>query len=119
MVFILGANFIETRFVKKALESFYGIGPNVSKRIMGRFHIHKRATVGELDNQQLLDLNSHLSNMKIENDLRRSIVDNIKRLRDMGTYRGRRHAMGLPVRGQRTRTQISTARKLNQTERRG
>lgn len=44
--------------------------------------------------------------MKIENDLRKEMQDNIKRLRDMGSYRGRRHAMGLPVRGQRTRTQV-------------
>ena len=57
--------------------------------------------------------------MKIENDLRRELVDNIKRLRDMGTYRGRRHAMGLPVRGQRTRTQTATAQKMNRVERLG
>ena len=44
--------------------------------------------------------------MKIENDLRREVQENIRRLKDMGTYRGRRHAMGLPVRGQRTRTQV-------------
>ncbi len=57
--------------------------------------------------------------MTIENDARKLVQDNIKRLRDMGTLRGRRHAMGLPVRGQNTRTQILTARKLNQVERRG
>ncbi len=57
--------------------------------------------------------------MTIENDARKLVQDNIKRLRDMGTFRGRRHAMGLPVRGQNTRTQIITARKLNQVERRG
>jgi hypothetical protein len=44
--------------------------------------------------------------MKIETDLRRKVKDDIQRLRDMGTYRGRRHAMGLPVRGQRTRSQV-------------
>jgi small subunit ribosomal protein S13 len=44
--------------------------------------------------------------MKIENDLRRQILDDIKRLRDTGTYRGRRHALGLPVRGQNTRSQV-------------
>ncbi len=44
--------------------------------------------------------------MVIENDLRRRVIKNINRLRDMGSYRGRRHAMGLPVRGQRTRTQV-------------
>lgn len=75
--------------------------------------------------------------MKIENDLRREIKDNISRLRDMGSYRGRRHAMNLPVRGQRTRSQVSalrlgllygadltfdqnmTSRKLNKVDRKG
>ncbi|OJD35127.1 mitochondrial 37s ribosomal protein sws2 [Diplodia corticola] len=119
MVFILGLSFAEGHMVKKALQSFYGIGPSVSKQIMGRFLIHQRAKVGELEDQQVLGLNAHLSTLKIENDLRRSLVDNIQRLRDMGTYRGRRHAMNLPVRGQRTRSQISTARRLNKIERKG
>ena len=57
--------------------------------------------------------------MTIENDLRRIIRANIRRLRDMGSYRGRRHAMGLPVRGQRTRTQTENAFKLNKIERHG
>jgi small subunit ribosomal protein S13 len=48
-----------------------------------------------------------LSEMKIENDLRREVLNDIKRLKETGTYRGRRHALGLPVRGQRTRTQVS------------
>ncbi|CEL02704.1 Putative 40S ribosomal protein S13 [Aspergillus calidoustus] len=59
-----------------------------------------------------------LSDMKIENDLRRQVLDDIKRLRETGTTRGRRHALGLPVRGQRTRTQIKTAIKLNRVDRR-
>ncbi|KAI7288292.1 hypothetical protein KC352_g4417, partial [Hortaea werneckii] len=62
---------------------------------------------------------AELSTMTLENDLRRQLQENIKRLRDMGTYRGRRHAMSLPVRGQNTRSQIMTARKLNRVERRG
>lgn len=74
---------------------------------MARFHIQPWAKVGSLKSSTLLDLTAELSNMKIENDLRREIQDNIVRLKDMGTYRGRRHAMGLPVRGQRTRTQVS------------
>lgn len=80
--------------------------------------------------------------MTIENEARRKLQDNIRRLRDMGTYRGRRHAIGLPVRGQRTRTQVChspntqylfflgenpilrlrkalTAKKLNRVERHG
>ncbi|KAL1858474.1 hypothetical protein Plec18167_006996 [Paecilomyces lecythidis] len=85
---------------------------------MSRFFIHPTAKVGELANKQVLDLTAALSEMKIENDLRRQILDDIKRLRDTGTYRGRRHALGLPVRGQNTRNQIKTAIKLNRVERR-
>lgn len=55
--------------------------------------------------------------MTIEGDLVRKVRGDISRLRDMGSYRGRRHAMGLPVRGQRTRTQVLTARKLNKIDR--
>ncbi|KAF2740556.1 30S ribosomal protein-like protein S13 [Polyplosphaeria fusca] len=119
MVFIFGVNFPEATLVKRSLETFYGIGPKVSQGIMARFHIFPYAKVGSLKNQQVLDLTAELSEMKIENDLRRQVQDNIRRLKDMGTYRGRRHAMGLPVRGQRTRTQITTARKLNRIERGG
>jgi small subunit ribosomal protein S13 len=73
---------------------------------MARFHIHPAARVGSLRNQQVIDIASELSNMTIENELRRKISENIMRLKDIGAYRGRRHAMNLPVRGQRTRTQV-------------
>ncbi|KAI9851706.1 MAG: hypothetical protein M1838_003044 [Thelocarpon superellum] len=119
MVFILGVNFPEQRLVKASLESFYGVGPSLSQRLMARFHIHRTAHVGALANKQIQDLTAELSNMTIENDLRRKVRENIRRLRDMGSYRGKRHAMNLPVRGQRTRTQISTARRLNKIERKG
>ena len=74
---------------------------------MAKFHIHNTAKVSSLNDRQINDLAAELSTMTLENDLRRQLVDNIKRLRDMGTYRGRRHATSLPVRGQRTRTQVS------------
>ncbi|KAI4209695.1 MAG: hypothetical protein LQ351_007403 [Letrouitia transgressa] len=82
---------------------------------MAKLYIHPTAEVGSLADKQVLDLTAELSNMTIENDLRRQLQENIKRLRDMGTHRGRRHAMGLPVRGQRTRTQTATASKLNKS----
>lgn len=72
----------------------------------------------ELSPQQVLDLNAALDGMKIENELKRSVLQDIKRLRDTGTYRGRRHAMNLPVRGQNTRSQIKSAWRLNMVERR-
>jgi small subunit ribosomal protein S13 len=73
---------------------------------MSRFNIHPTCRVGELANKQVLDLTAVLSEMKIENDLRREVLNDIKRMKETGTYRGRRHALGLPVRGQRTRTQV-------------
>lgn len=73
---------------------------------MARFYIHPTARLGDLSAKQVLDLNAELSGMTIENDLKREMRENIKRLRDIGAYRGKRHALGLPVRGQRTRTQV-------------
>lgn len=73
---------------------------------MARHHIHPTAKIGELANRQVLSLTTALTHMKIENDLKRQVLNNIKRLKDSGTYRGRRHAINLPVRGQNTRTQV-------------
>lgn len=73
---------------------------------MARFHIHQRQRIGALGDGQINGLAADLSNMTIDNDLRRQVVGNIKRLRDMGSYRGKRHAMNLPVRGQNTRGQV-------------
>jgi len=88
-------------------------------RLLAQHHIHPFAKLGELPLPQLNSLVNSLSGLTIENDLRRKVRADIDRLREMGSYRGRRHAMSLPVRGQRTRTQIGTARKLNKVERRG
>ncbi|EER25301.1 hypothetical protein D8B26_007927 [Coccidioides posadasii str. Silveira] len=118
MVYILGVSFPERQLVSKSLLSFFGVGPSVCARLMARHNVHPTARIGDLANKQVLDITSALSNMKIENDLRREILDNIRRLKDTGTYRGRRHALNLPVRGQRTRTQTKTAIKLNAIERR-
>lgn len=77
------------------------------------------AKLGSLAPRTVTALTAELSTMTIDNEARRVVQDNIRRLRDMGSYRGRRHAMALPVRGQKTRNQIMTARKLNKVERRG
>ncbi|KAK1760693.1 putative mitochondrial 37s ribosomal protein sws2 protein [Echria macrotheca] len=119
MVFILGVNFGEHKLVRKALESFYALGPQTARRILAKYTIHPTAKIGSLPPKTVTALTAELSTMTIENDAKRVVRDNIARLRDMGTYRGRRHAMGLPVRGQRTRNQTESARRLNQIERRG
>ncbi|RPA87126.1 40S ribosomal protein s13 [Ascobolus immersus RN42] len=118
MVFLLGFSFPEYTLVTKALTSLYGIGQPTAARIMAKFSIHDTAKLSLLAQSKITALQNELNNMKIENDLRRKVVEDIKRLRDMKSYRGMRHAMSLPARGQRTRTQIKTARKLNRTERR-
>ncbi|KAK3904397.1 hypothetical protein C8A05DRAFT_31811 [Staphylotrichum tortipilum] len=119
MVFIFGVNFNEHKLVKKALESFYALGPQKSVRILAKYCIHPRAKVGTLAPKTVTALTAELSTMTIEGDARRIVQENIQRLRDMGTYRGRRHAMGLPVRGQRTRNQTESAKRLNRVDRRG
>ncbi|KAI5795207.1 hypothetical protein EDC01DRAFT_654503 [Geopyxis carbonaria] len=119
MVFILSTNIPENKIIKAALQTFYGIGPNVSARICAKLSIHETARVGSLTTAKVTDLTAELTKMDLENDLRRRLRDDLKRLRDIGSYRGRRHAQGLPVRGQITRSQISTARKLNKVERKG
>ncbi|PNS21510.1 37S ribosomal protein subunit sws2, mitochondrial [Sphaceloma murrayae] len=117
MVLLFGNNFPEWTLVKRALQSFYGVGPKVSEGLMARFHIHKRQRLGALGDGQINGLAADLSGMTIDNDLRRQMVGNIKRLRDMGSYRGKRHAMNLPVRGQNTRGQIKTAKLFNKIDR--
>lgn len=82
----------------------------ISKRVMAKFCIHETSTIGALSNEKILDLTAEMTGMKLESDLKREVRGNIIRLRDMGTYRGRRHAMGLPVRGQNTKSgQVSCA----------
>jgi small subunit ribosomal protein S13 len=94
-----------------ALETFFGIGPHVSAKILARNHLHPYATIGSLPSTVLTDLTNQLGEMKIESDLKREIKQNIKRLKDINSYRGRRHAMGLPVRGQNTRSQVCALRR--------
>ncbi|TVY58234.1 37S ribosomal protein subunit sws2, mitochondrial [Lachnellula cervina] len=119
MVFILGINFPENRLIKKSLQTFYGIGHQHSSRILAKYSLIPTQKVGSIPAKTIAALTAELSpdRMTIEMDLRRKMQENILRLRDMGSYRGRRHAMGLPVRGQRTRSQILTSRKLNRVDR--
>lgn len=108
----------QTNIPQKALESFYALGPSSSVRIMAKHSIHKLAKVGSLAPKTVTSLTAELSQMTLDSDAKKLMQDNIRRLRDIGSYRGRRHAMGMPVRGQRTRTQTATANKLNRVDRR-
>ncbi|KAK6343903.1 hypothetical protein TWF696_007557 [Orbilia brochopaga] len=117
MVFLHSMVIPETVSVMSGLQRFYGIGPNIAARICARVTIHRTALLGELSQKQLTSVQQELSKLTIENDLHRTVVENIRRLKEMGNYRGRRHALRLPVRGQNTKTQVNTAKKLNKVER--
>ncbi|KAJ2904824.1 hypothetical protein MKZ38_007016 [Zalerion maritima] len=112
-VMILGVGFHEHKLVKKALMKFYALGPTTAARMMAKYSIHETQRVGQLPAKIVTSLTGELSTMTLENDAKRVIQDNIARLKDMNSYRGRRHAMHLPVRGQRTRNQTETVRKFN------
>ena len=108
---IAGVNIPENKRIEIALTYIYGIGRPLSKRILEelKIDINKKASV--LTQKEVNDLKEFIEkNHKIEGDLRRQIMINIKRLKDVGAWRGLRHIKGLPVRGQRTKTNNRTIR---------
>jgi small subunit ribosomal protein S13 len=115
MVRILGINLSNKKKIFIALTSIYGIGIPRSKKILDQLNIDYNSKVSELTDSNISDLRNFLETdeFKLEGDLRRLINLNIKRLIDINSYRGRRHLKGLPVRGQRTRTNNRTSRKLS------
>lgn len=108
MARIAGVNLSNNKHVVIALTSIYGIGRSRSKQICDELKISNDIKLSELNDNQLDDLRDHVSNLVVEGDLRREVSMNIKRLMDLGCYRGYRHRRGLPVRGQRTRTNART-----------
>lgn len=97
--------------VEIALTYLYGIGLSTSKKILAATGVNPDTRVKDLTEEEISKLRTHIEqNYQIEGDLRRIEAMNIKRLCDIGTYRGRRHRLGLPVRGQRTRTNARTRR---------
>jgi small subunit ribosomal protein S13 len=92
-----------------SLQSIYGIGPKISKDICTKAEISPTKIADTLDDNDIKKIREVLdANYKVEGDLRREIQMNIKRLMDLGCYRGLRHRRGLPVRGQRTHTNART-----------
>ncbi|ORY32885.1 hypothetical protein BCR39DRAFT_522283 [Naematelia encephala] len=174
-MFLLGHNLPDTKLVRIALTSFYGISHHISSRLLARLQIHQTCLVNELTEPQITALSAYLSSpnttpappptplntptpppfslvassssssssspktikvlyeaqrwidkrpdplsdLKIETELRKELLANIAHLRQIGTYRGKRHAGGFPVRGQRTKTNGHTAGRLNKIDRRG
>ncbi len=88
----------------------YGIGPALSKKILGIANVSPDIRVKNLKDDEVGRIQTAINseNLKVEGDLRREVSMNIKRLIDIGTFRGSRHRKGLPVRGQRTKTNART-----------
>ena len=91
-----------------ALTYIYGIGPTLSKEILSKAGIDADIRVRDLSEDDVAKIRGVLADYKVEGDLRREESLNIKRLVEIGSYRGRRHRAGLPTRGQRTKTNART-----------
>jgi small subunit ribosomal protein S13 len=108
---IAGVDLPRDKRVEIGLRYIYGIGPTRAQEILQRTGVNPDTRVKDLTDAEVTTLREDLEkNYEVEGDLRRLEAMNIKRLMDIGTYRGRRHRMGLPVRGQRTRTNARTRR---------
>lgn len=116
MARITGVDLPRDKRVEIALTYIYGIGLSRSKEILEASGVNPDTRVKDLSDADVAALRGEIeSNYQVEGDLRRWEAMNIKRLIEIGTYRGRRHRMGLPVRGQRTRTNARTRRGRRQT----
>ncbi|MFQ3616558.1 MAG: 30S ribosomal protein S13 [Cyanobacteriota bacterium] len=111
MARIAGVDLPRDKRVEIGLTYIYGIGLTRSKSILAKTGVNPDTRVKDLSDSDVAALREAVeSDYEVEGDLRRLEALNIKRLMDIGTYRGRRHRMGLPVRGQRTRTNARTRR---------
>ncbi|PON19585.1 30S ribosomal protein S13 [Candidatus Entotheonella serta] len=109
MARIAGADIPDDKKVEISLTYIYGIGPTSAKQILETTQIRPDTRVRDLAEHEVAQLRETIeSEYVIEGDLRREIAMNIKRLMDIGSYRGLRHRRGLPIRGQRSRTNSRT-----------
>lgn len=118
VVHILGKGFKGKEVIKIALASkFYGIGEKTAERVCSKLGFYPWMRMHQLTEPQVMSITSELSNMTIEGDARAVVKESIALKRRIGSYEGMRHAMNLPVRGQRTRNNAKTARKMNRVDR--
>jgi small subunit ribosomal protein S13 len=108
MARIAGINIPPHKHTEIGLTAIYGIGRTTAQQICDRAGIAYSKKVKDLNDSDLEKIRDEIAKMTIEGDLRREMSINIKRLMDLGCYRGMRHRRGLPVRGQRTRTNART-----------
>lgn len=109
MARIAGVNIPAQKRVEVALTYIYGIGPSSSRKILAQAGINPDTRARDLSDDEVAKIRSIIDGgYRVEGDLRREVAMNIKRLTDLGCYRGLRHRMGLPARGQRTKTNART-----------
>jgi len=104
MARIAGVDIPRDKAVVIALTHIYGIGRVTSLKILDEANVNPRTPVRDLTDAELGKIRDQIGLQQVEGDLRRSVQTNIARLREIGSYRGLRHRIGLPTRGQRTRT---------------
>ncbi|MDR0485993.1 MAG: 30S ribosomal protein S13 [Elusimicrobiota bacterium] len=116
MARVSGVDLPNNKRLDIALRYIYGIGPVVSSEIIKELSLEPSKRVKDLTEEEVNKINNLITkNLKVEGDLRREIQQNIKRLIDIGSYRGMRHRRNLPVRGQRTKTNARTRRGKRKT----
>jgi small subunit ribosomal protein S13 len=108
MARIAGVNLPPNKHAVIALTAIFGIGRSSARTICAAARVEPTSKIKDLTEDEVLRLRAEVEKHSVEGDLRREVGMSIKRLMDMGTYRGMRHRRGLPVRGQRTRTNART-----------
>jgi small subunit ribosomal protein S13 len=108
MARIAGVNIPLNKRVEVGLTYIYGVGPSQSKRLITELGLSPDTYVKNLTEDEIRKLRDAVDNMTVEGDLRRERSQNVKRLMEIGAYRGLRHRRGLPVDGQRTKTNART-----------
>ncbi|MCR5491847.1 MAG: 30S ribosomal protein S13 [Bacilli bacterium] len=115
MARIVGVDIPNEKRIVVSLTYIYGIGPSTAKKILAEVGISEDIRTKDLSDEQLTALRADVAKYHTEGDLRREVSLNIKRLCEIGCYRGQRHKKGLPVRGQRTRTNARTRKGKKKT----
>lgn len=112
---VVGVDIPENKKLKISLTYIYGIGPARALEVCKRCNLNPEMRVKELSEADVAHINTTLQNYMVEGDLRRQVAQDIRRLVSIGCYRGQRHRRGLPVRGQRTKTNARTRKGRKQT----
>lgn len=110
MARIAGVDIPNEKRIVISLTYIFGIGLSTSKKILAECGISEDTRTKNLTEDELLKIRKEIESIKIEGDLRREVSLNIKRLQEIGSYRGMRHRRGLPVRGQKTKTNARTCK---------